>query len=225
MRIKLPAWLKTGLLIVALTVFYGYIAYQDYAKNNTKVAAQVVETKVAEAEAQTATEPIKTSEYFGIKRAEIALAEYNKNIFEDARGCNCGTEVDKYTEGHHAPWCAMFASWVTREAGSPVHSDITDDWRITNSRDLANYLMKNGTWYSREEVISQGLRPRLGDFVIFYRGDFEDKLGHVDIVVRVDDSQGFAGLVGGNVRDRVDFRDMPFEQNYGFLGFGRPEKD
>jgi hypothetical protein len=218
---KIATRLKVGLLIVVLAVFYSFVGYTDYAKNNTKAATAQIETKVAEVEQQS----VKDGTYYGIKRAEIALAEYNKGIFEDVRGCNCGVEVNKYTEGMQAPWCAMFASWVTKEAGSPVYSDVTKSWRITNSRDLSEYLKKTGTWYSRDDVISKDIQPRLGDFVIFYRGDFEDKIGHVDIVVRVDDSKGFAGLVGGNVRDRVEFRDLPYEQNYGFLGFGRPEKD
>ncbi len=224
MRTKLLTWLKTTVLVIALAAFYGYVGYQDLAKNTSKSATQEVRAIVEKVEAADA-QPIKSSEYFGAKRAAIALAEYNKGIFEQTRGCNCGSDVDKYTQGHPAQWCAMFASWVANEAGSPFDSVITGTWRVTNSRELAENLKKNGTWHSREEVIDKGLKPQLGDFVIFWRGDFEDKLGHVDIVVKVDESQGFAGLVGGNVRDRVDYRNMPYEQNYGFLGFGRPEKD
>lgn len=221
MLIKLLGLLRLPLLIAALVVFYGYVAYDDFAKNSTSNASQAVRAKIEEAQKET----VKPPEYFGAKRAEIALGEYKKGIFEEKRGCNCGPDIDKYTQGVHAQWCAMFASWVSNEAGAPLRSNTTGTWRVPNSRELAEYLKQNGTWYSREEVIEKSIRPRLGDFVIFWRGDFEDKLGHVDIVVKVDDSQGFASLVGGNVRDRVEFRDMPYEQNYGFLGFGRPEKD
>lgn len=161
---------------------------------------------------------------YGAKRALIALDEYNKNITEDVTGCNCGSEIDKYTEGSPAQWCAMFVSWVSREAGSPLVDPTSGSWKITNSRIFTDYIKQNGTFYSKEQVFKENIQPKPGDFIIFYRGKVADNLGHIDIVIEAKEN-GKADLIGGNIRDRVMYRkDFPYRDYYGFLGIGRPEK-
>jgi hypothetical protein len=210
------------ILLSLMVSFFGYVGYMDLVHDPAASATAKIQTKIAaQAKPSDGTSP-KVD--YGLKRAEIALTEYRKNIVETPKGCNCGPEIDKYTEGYHAQWCTMFASWVANEAGSPLYNEKTKSWRLINSRDFAANLEKNGTWYTSEEVLEKGLQPKIGDFVVFWRGDFEDNLGHVDVVVDLSDKPGFAGLVGGNLDGRVQYRDFSYLQYYGFLGFGRPEK-
>lgn len=212
------------LAMVGILLFFGYIAYKDLIFDASAISQEKVDTRIADVQKEEAFQP--TPEYYGLKRAEIALQEYRKGIVEQPRGCNCGPEIDKYTEGALSQWCTMFASWVGQEAGSGVYNEKTDSWKIVNSRDFATYLEQHGTWHSREEVIEKNLQPRLGDYVVYWRGNFEDNLGHVDIVVDTGSTPGSAGLVGGNLGDRVEYREnFPYLNNYGFLGFGRPEKE
>ena len=210
-------------LFGAVLSFFGYVGYMDLFYDPAASATTRLQTKIADQEKP--ADSIKPKVDYGLKRAEVALAEYRKNIVESPKGCNCGPEIDKYTEGYHAQWCTMFASWVANEAGSPLYSEKTKSWRLINSRDFAANLEKNGTWYTREEVLEKGLQPKIGDFVVFFFFYFEDNVGHVDVVVELSDKPGFAGLVGGNLEGRVKYRDFPYLQYYGFLGFGRPEKE
>lgn len=200
---------------ILLGVFFGYIGYNDLMLS--RQAGALIDSSVVES--ITDATPDK-----GARRAQIALNEYNKGITETVRGCNCGVEIDKYTEGNHSQWCTMFASWVSKEAGTPFSDPRTGSWRIVNSRVLAEYLQEHGTWYSRDDIEKNKLRPRLGDFVIYWKGDFEDRRGHVGIVVKVDEGDGIVGIVGGNVRDAVAYQERHYIDDYGFLGFGRPEK-
>lgn len=159
----------------------------------------------------------------GFRRAELALSEYELGVIEQPLGCNCGPRVDLYTENTPMQWCAAFASWVSKEAGSPFDND--GSWKIGNSREMSRYLEEFGTFHTREEIIDQGLTPRPGDFIIFFRGDFEEQLGHVDVLLNVT-GDGRGDLVGGNFDNRVTLRsDFPYLDYYGFLGFGRPEID
>lgn len=211
------------LALLCIVALFGYIVYKNFIYDGAAIAEQKVSAQISQTDYT--EEEVLPPEYYGLKRAEIALAEYRKDVVEQRRGCNCGPEIDKYTEGTHVQWCTMFASWVGHQSGSGVWNHKTDSWRIVNSRDFAAYLEEHGTWHSREEVVANGLEPQIGDYVVFWRGDFEDNLGHVDIVVKQNDTPGTAGLVGGNLRDRIKYRDnFPYLQNYGFLGFGRPEK-
>ncbi len=219
MRINIPSpILKNVLVAIVVIVFFGVVGYREIFKpDGARVAKAVAGYSVL------TTGDAKDANYYGARRAQLAVQEYQKGVRETSPGCDCGPEIDKYTEGHHAQWCAMFASWITKEAGSPMVNP-TGGWRFTNSRELASYLEKNGTWYSRDQVISQKLEPKPGDFLIYWRGDINNGLGHVDIMITPSDANGRADIIGGNVHDKVELRNIPFRDNYGFLGFGRPEK-
>lgn len=208
--------IQLGLGLLAALVF-GLLAFEHLFVDAPVIATQHINQKIKDAQKD-------TSEYRGYKRAEIALAEYNKNVTETVRGCNCGPEIDKYNEDSPVQWCTTFASWVAREAGSPVVDPVTGSQKIINSKVFAEYLKQSGTFYSREEVVAQDIQPRIGDFIISYRGDYEDNIGHIDIVVG-DSKDGRADLVGGNIRDRIAYRkDFPYRDYHGFLGIARPEK-
>ncbi len=217
MRITKSQTVITAVIIAVLSyVAYGHIIFKDSA-----IATQHIEAKIQKSQQKNNNENIQ---YFGEKRAQIALGEFNKNVIESERGCNCGPEIDKYNQGTPTQWCTTFASWVANEAGNPIIDQKTGLWKITNSHVFTDHLKQYGTFYTREEVINNNIEPKLGDFVIFYRGNYEDKLGHVDIVVG-EGKDGRADLVGGNIRDRITYKkDFPFRDYYGFLGIGRPEK-
>lgn len=227
MRIKIPDFKFSRVISALLAIcFFVYIGYIDLAHDAAASAEEKLATKIAEVEAaaSASTEPA-FKDHAGLRRAQIALNEYRKDVYEMPMGCNCGPEIDKYTQGYRAQWCTMFASWVANEAGTPLQNKKANSWRLVNSRDFAVSLAENGTWYSREEIIENNLQPKVGDFIVYWRGDFEDNLGHVDVVVDIDTRIGTAGLIGGNLEGRVKYRNFPYLQNYGFLGFGRPEKE
>lgn len=211
--------------IAVLVGFFSYLAYRYIFIDQTATAMlEITKTLQPFEVTRAAITSAKPPEYYGAKRAEIALQEYHKDVIEVPRGCNCGSEIDKYTGGNPVQWCTMFASWVAYTAGSPLIDDRSGTWRFLNSRLFTENLKTDGTFYDREEVIAKNIQPRIGDFVVFWRGDLEDNLGHIDTVVAVT-GDGHADLVGGNIRDRVEFRgNFPYRENYGFLGFGRPEK-
>lgn len=214
------------IVVLSLLLLFGYVAYKDLIFDPSEQTQKSIESAVDDLPKEDSGRPKPTPEYYGMKRVEVALQEYRKGVTEAPQGCNCGPEVDRYTEGTHAQWCTMFASWVGHQAGSGVFNEKTQSWKIVNSRDFATYLEDHGTWFSRDEVIEKGLKPKLGDYIVFWRGNFEDNLGHVDVVVDIDSPPGSASLVGGNLDNRVKYREyFPYLYNYGFLGFGRPEKE
>lgn len=223
MRIRTKKVLSISSLTMGVFVvgFFGYMAYRHFIHDG----AAAISNRLAPQVENLPDADQRTAEQIGIKRAKIALDEYHKNVYEQPSGSNSGPEIDKYTGGNPTQWCTLFASWVTYEAGSPVWFKGTNSWRVVNSRDFANILEETGTWYDREEVIAKGLEPRAGDFIVYWRGDFESRLGHVDVVVETSETRGLASMVGGNLNERVAYREnYPYLQNYGFLGFGRPEK-
>lgn len=213
---RINRWYLGAILILA--VFFGAIAYQQFFVGTPAAANAALEEKIA-----AHTDP-KQPELLGLKRAQLALQEYEKNVSEETKGCNCGPEIDKYTEGSPGQWCAMFASWITREAGSPLVDPTSESWKIANSRVFTEYLKQKGTFYTREDVAKNNIQPRVGDFVMYYRGKIEDNLGHIDVVINTT-GDGRADLIGGNIRDQIAYRkDFPYADYYGFLGIGRPEK-
>jgi len=206
-------------LLISITFLF-FLGRNDLTGATEQNTANEISQKVILTE-KTET---KTSEYYGAKRAQLALQEYHLGVAEESKGCDCGPEIDKYTEGHNAQWCTMFASWIAKEAGSPFINKDTGRWRINNSRDLEKYLKENGTWFTKDEVKQKNLQPKMGDFIIYWRGNYDSGLGHVDIVVNPGKTEGYAETVGGNIRGKVVMRTVPFRDSYGFLGFGRPEK-
>lgn len=223
----MPKRLLHSIIILLLVCFFGYLGYRDLVYDKSTVIEQKLAADTSSLTTPAAHQsPTEAAKQLGYQRAAIAVQEYQKNVYETPRGCNCGPEVDKYTEGLRAQWCTMFVSWVTKEAGAPLKDDKTGSWKLTNSRQLAAYLEQHGTWYSAAEAQQKNLQPRIGDMVVFWRGDFEDNLGHATIVVNIDKADGTADLIGGNQKDHVALsQDFPWLHNYGLLGFGRPEKD
>lgn len=205
-----------------LIIFYTILVLQNVFSNST---AYIYQNLVAKNDATLLKN--KSQINYGTKRAEIAFSEYTKGVRETEKGCNCGQRIDLYTAGLKKQWCAMFASWVFEQAGNPLKgTSETTPWRITNARQIAKYLEKEGEWFSKDKVIKNNLNPQIGDVVVFWRGNFEGSLGHVDIVVATSSEFGVASLVGGNLNDQVTFREnYRFSEHFGFLGFGRPKNE
>lgn len=208
---KIPTILLTS-LAGFLILFVGF--QQIMAKTTTSADLKVIIDRTVVDSTK------KDSTYYGLRRAEIALGEYEKGVQETPLGCNCGNEVDKYTTNNPMQWCTAFASWVSKESGLPFENN-DEKWQLTNSRKLKNYLQKEHIFISKSDMKKNNIKPQIGDFVIYYRGNFEDKLGHVDIVTgNITDTS--ADLVGGNLRDRVDLRkNYPYTSHQGFLGIGK----
>lgn len=206
-----------GLLLV---MFFGAVGYRQLFAGSPSTASAAIHQQIATYSGSTQKQP----EVYGLKRAELALQEYQKDVAEQTKGCNCGPEIDKYTESSPGQWCAMFASWITKEAGNPLADPQSGSWKITNSHIFTDYLKQHGTFYNRDDVAKRNIQPRAGDFVIYYRGKIEDNLGHIDVVINTT-GDGRADLIGGNIRDRIAYRkDFPYADYYGFLGIGRPER-
>lgn len=211
--------IKYSLSVLLLIMFYSFILYKSINKNNTSsIKASLY------AESNNAKQSIDQSSR-GLMRAQIAVKEYEKGVKEDTKGCNCGNQVDIYTQGVNKQWCAMFVSWIFNEAETPL-SRSKENWRISKARNIASYLESNGNWHSKEEIISKDLNPKVGDVMVFYRGNFEGNLGHADIVVEVNESKpGYASLIGGNLDDKVTLRkDFYYKDHFGLLGFGNIDK-
>lgn len=204
---------------LVLTLFFGLLGYNYFFAGNVQTAGATIREKIV------AHQDEVSSEVYGLKRAQLALEEFGKNVSEEKKGCNCGPEIDKYTESSPGQWCAMFASWITREAGSPLVDLKSGSWKIANSHVFTDYLKQSGTFYDRETVLEEKIQPRVGDFIVYYRGKMEDNLGHIDIVINTT-QDGHADLIGGNIRDQIAYRkDFPYAEYYGFMGIGRPEKE
>lgn len=206
-----------GAFIAISLVFYAFIIFSEYKPVSAVAYESEIKTEISAGTEKHIPQP-------GLERARIALEEYKKNIKEKTPNCNCGEDIDKYTEGLRIQWCASFASWVSKQAGSPLNSG--NGWRIGKAQDIARYLEKNGTWVSAQDAKDKNIQPQVGDFVIFWRGHFEDNLGHADIVISTNPSEpGQATLIGGNIQSKVSLREnFHYSEHYGFLGFGRPEK-
>jgi hypothetical protein len=201
-------------IISMSAVFYGVVTYSEYKPVSAASYQQAI-TSAAAATPENVINP-------GLVRAQIALGEYEKKVRERTANCNCGDDVEKYTESLRIQWCASFVSWVSKEANTPLGTDAS--WRIGKAQDIARYLEKNGTWVSAEQAKEQNLQPQVGDIVIYWRGHFEDNLGHADIVIATDPNKpGQATLIGGNIQNKVSLREnFYYSEHYGFLGFGRP---
>ncbi len=208
-----------GVIVILLAAFYANIAYQNVKPSG------LVSYEHAAAQSLNSPSPASPQTNYGARRALVAIKEQKLGVREAKKGCNCGPRVDLYTAGLRQQWCAMFVSWVFKESGTPFQGpDKTAQWRITNARQIAAYLQKSGVWYSKDYVLRHHTQPRVGDVMVFWRGNFEGNLGHADIVVGVNPREpGHASLIGGNLFDKVTYRESSyFAEYYGFLGFGRP---
>jgi hypothetical protein len=133
--------------------------------------------------------------------------------FKEVNGCNCGPDIDKFTQAHHEPWCADFVSWVYKQAGHPFSGGV-DGWRIASAESLRQWFVQRGWYHPRTSADV----PQSGDVVSFvHSGTGSD---HTGIVDRVEGTTLYT--VEGNTSNGVYRRSYPnFRNNRQIMGWGR----
>jgi hypothetical protein len=116
----------------------------------------------------------------------VARAELEKGIRETPMGSDNSAGITRYRNAmvphaHGGPWCAYFASWVTRRAGAPLgsHGD-----GIASAAGIRAWAGRTGRWRQL---------PRAGDVAVY--------TGHVGIVASVTGSR--MTTIEGNWSNRV----------------------
>lgn len=126
------------------------------------------------------------------KVVQVAEAEYKK---WEAGEMKAGGDYKKYSFGYETEWCALFVSWVYKEAGRPV--DI-------NGRDhalLVSELMNMGKnkvggqfeWHENDGSYT----PRAGDIAIYASNGGSGDTYHTNIVISAS-SPTHVVTIGGN---------------------------
>jgi hypothetical protein len=131
----------------------------------------------------------------------IARAELDKNIREVPMGSNNSAAIARYRSAlvprpHSGPWCAYFASWVTRRAGTPLGSHGNG---IASAAGIRAWALRTGRWRHL---------PRPGDVAVY--------VGHVGIVASVSGSR--MTTIEGNWSNRVT---QLSRRRYEAIGFAR----
>jgi hypothetical protein len=128
----------------------------------------------------------------------IAMREAARNVQEVPYHSNTGPEIRKYhTAVKHAhitePWCAIFVSWVAREAGYPLGSVSQGIWDVQN---LFKWGRAEGFYFRKG---TRSVRP--GDIAVH-------GYGHAGIVARVK-ANGDVWSVDANWSDSVRYHPEP----------------
>lgn len=131
----------------------------------------------------------------------VARAELDKGIRESPLGSNNSKAIARYRGAldprpHGGPWCAYFASWVTRRAGAPLGSRGSG---IASAAGIRAWAERTGHWRHL---------PRPGDVAVFSH--------HVGIVVYVAGSR--MTTIDGNWSNRVS---RVSRRRYEAIGFAR----
>ena len=133
------------------------------------------------------------------KMVPLALTEANRGVQEIPARSNRGPEIDKYhTAVRHAKpdewWCAIFVSWVAKQAGYPLGSRGKGIWSVKR---LSRWGQRNGFYFAKGTM-----KPRAGDISLI-------GYGHAGIVV------GYEGntvrTVDANWSDSVSVHNEPLD--------------
>lgn len=116
----------------------------------------------------------------------VARAEFDKGIRESPMGSDNSKAIARYRRAldprpHGGPWCAYFASWVTRRAGAPLGPRGSG---MASAAGIRAWAVRTGHWRHL---------PRPGDIAVFSH--------HVGIVVYVAGSR--MTTIDGNWSNRV----------------------
>jgi hypothetical protein len=122
----------------------------------------------------------------GNRIVEVALAELRKNVRESPNGCNCGGQINLYTDHNPEFWCADFVSWVYKTAGSPfTGGSSSGGWRIPAVVNLVSWFKRHGQWQDNGRTAPD---PPLGSVIWFNYGSANGDTGsgnHTGIIVAV----------------------------------------
>ena len=131
----------------------------------------------------------------------IAQAEVAKEVKETRKDTDSAGNIVRYRSAVTGPgenpdlaepWCADFASWVSKEAGAPIGIDGRgEDYTVA----LLKWAKEHDRWRPRE-----GSDPKPGDLVMIDWQGGQD-VDHVAIVEKVED--GRVHTIGGNESNRV----------------------
>jgi hypothetical protein len=136
----------------------------------------------------------------------VARGELAAGVGEQPRGSNQGARIAAYRRAAAGsapgtPWCAYFASWVARQAGSPLGPG-------------GHGLVSSGailSWARGRHLVHASARP--GDLIVMAE--------HVGVVVGV--SPGAVSSIDGIWSDRVSRTSHPRSQALGFVRLSAPE--
>lgn len=126
--------------------------------------------------------------------AELAMAEFAKNVKEEPLGSDSGPIVDLYTNNNHVAWCAYFVSYILKAAGKPF-----EEGPISYVPTMLAYANKNQLFHPKGEA---GFTPQAGDIAIYNEG-LDPFPSHVNIVISYNSATGKYTSVGGNESDSV----------------------
>ena len=136
----------------------------------------------------------------------IALAEARIGVREVPARSNLGPDIARYhTAVRHARanevWCAIFVSWVARQAGYPLGSVGQGAWQVQS---LFKWGKREGLYFRKG-----ARRVRVGDIALH-------GYGHAGIVVKVT-KDGRIWSVDGNWSDSVRYQPIPSISVSGYL--------
>lgn len=143
------------------------------------------------------------------KIIDIARQEFEAG---GGRNMEADNSYHKYTLGRNEAWCADFASWVLKEAGTPLSGGWAEDWQLPAVVGVKAWFEENGEW----NAAGSGYTPRPGDLAIYLKGSGPYP-SHVNIVVAVEGNQ--VTTIGGNESDGIRERTHDLNASY-FTGFG-----
>lgn len=148
----------------------------------------------------------------GNRIAEVAKQEFATNGGKCPTGSDC---QKKYSDGNVEAWCADFASWVMKEAGSPMTGGTSGGWRVPASNSFRAWFEQNGEFHEKA-----GYTPKVGDIQINEEGNptYPD---HVAIVVAVNGNM--ATIIGGNDGSNLSQSQQPIDAPW-VTGYGTKTK-
>ncbi len=143
----------------------------------------------------------------GDRIAQIATAEQDNSAHNHMIGnCNFyggqlyGTIPGCPSGWRTGDWCADFAKYVWRQAGSVSYLAEIDSW----AQSFKDYGVRHGTWHPT----GGGYAPRPGDAIVYKDlGGQQGKADHVGVVVAY--SSGTLTTIEGNYNSRVYRRVNP----------------
>jgi hypothetical protein len=146
--------------------------------------------------------------------AIVTKAAAQLGVVEQPNGCNCGPQVNVYTDNHHEPWCADFVSWVYKMTGHPFTGGQSGGWRIAYVPYLEDWFQARNFWH----VKTSSDTPQPGDVVTFnWDGGVSDHTGIVDHV-----SGTTLYTIEGNTSNGVYRRSYAsYHSNANVVGWGR----
>lgn len=123
--------------------------------------------------------------------SEIIGKEHNPKIIQYAKETGFNEVIDDETS-----WCSIFMNWCAMKA----------KLKRSNSK-VARSWLKIG------EAVTE---PKVGDVVIFWRGNPSSWMGHVGIYIGHSEDGKYIYCLGGNQGNQVSIKDYPTKQLLGY---------